>query len=349
MVKKRENVFLHTNMKGLDTPVHPLLQANPYVIGGGRKRRPLEMNQPGKYVKLGEKRRETERVWHESREVERHLAAQGLLADANLAEDMYRMEVVEDAVEWWDAYYESGGDFVLDNEQNPVTSYVQHPVMDIERTAAAGKLYLTKKEMKRKRKNERLERFKLQQERIRKGLEPAPPPKVKLSNLMSVLTNEAIKDPTSVEKRVKQEVQQRYQKHMAENESRKLTKEQKHQKQHEQRAKDRESGVIRAVYTVPEIDLKQFFKVDKTAQQLELLGVCLVTEGKIMVVVEGGPKAIKFYDKLMMKRIQWPIEKLWEGPVEPRFKKWSVIKRDVDLAIQRFGIENYWRSTSSAQ
>lgn len=342
-------------MKGLDTPLHPILKANPYESGGGRKRRPLEFNRPGKYAKLGEQRRAEEQAKQQALMAERHLASKRLLANDEIGEKLYRMEAVENAVEWWDSYYEAGGELVLDNEQNPVTGYVQHPVMD-GRSAGAdnglgvSKIYLTKKEMKRKRKNERQERFKAQQERIRRGLEPPPPPKVKLSNLMSVLTNDAIKDPTSVEKRVRKEVEQRQQKHMAQNEARRLTKEQQHQKEHEQRMKDRESGVIRAVYSVPAMDLKQFFKVDKTAQQLELCGVCLVTEGKIMIVVEGGEKAIKFYDKLMMRRIVWEnnnILKVWAGPVVPRFKKWSVIKTNVDQAVERFGIGNYWRSTNA--
>ena len=47
---------------------------------------------------------------------------------------------------------------------------------------------------------------------------------------MNVLTNESIKDPTAVENRVKREIQQRVDKHLAQNEARKLTKEQKHEK-----------------------------------------------------------------------------------------------------------------------
>ena len=46
---------------------------------------------------------------------------------------------------------------------------------------------------------------------------------------MNVLTNESIKDPTAVENRVKREIQQRVDKHLAQNEARKLTKEQKHE------------------------------------------------------------------------------------------------------------------------
>ena len=52
-------------------------------------------------------------------------------------------------------------------------------------------------------KNERQLKQQEKQDRIKLGLDPPPPPKVKLSNLMNVLTNESIKDPTAVENRVK--------------------------------------------------------------------------------------------------------------------------------------------------
>lgn len=44
---------------------------------------------------------------------------------------------------------------------------------------------------------------------------------------MNVLTNEAIKDPTAVEMKVREEVEERHLKHMQENEERKLTKEER--------------------------------------------------------------------------------------------------------------------------
>lgn len=40
------------------------------------------------------------------------------------------------------------------------------------------------------------------QDRVLLGIEPPPPPKVKISNLMRVLMNEAVQDPTQIEKQV---------------------------------------------------------------------------------------------------------------------------------------------------
>ena len=55
------------------------------------------------------------------------------------------------------------------------------------------------------------------------------------------------------------------------------------------------------------------FKVNMNAQQLALNGVCIIADKKLglnlpnVVVVEGGPKAIKFYKKLMLRRIKWNL------------------------------------------
>lgn len=51
--------------------------------------------------------------------------------------------------------------------------------------------------------------------------------------------------------------------------------------------------------------------MDRNAQQLSLHGLCLISDKfsglnlPTVVVVEGGPKAIKFYKKLLLKRIKW--------------------------------------------
>jgi len=44
---------------------------------------------------------------------------------------------------------------------------------------------------------------------------------------------------------------------------------------------------------------------------MQLHGYCVIPDRKlglglpVLVVVEGGPKAIKFYKKLMLNRIKW--------------------------------------------
>src|SRR5690606_4789847 len=114
------------------------------------------------------------------------------------------------------------------------------------------------------------------QAKIRLGLEPAPPPKIKRSNMMRVLGDEAVKDPTAVEARVNREVQQRLMDHLAANESRKLSKEEKQKKRLENNEKDLAKGIYRQVYRIETLASgKHRFKINKFAEQLNLTGVCI--------------------------------------------------------------------------
>lgn len=47
------------------------------------------------------------------------------------------------------------------------------------------------------------------------------------------------------------------------------------------------------------------FKVRKNAEQMNLTGVCILNPSFSMVHVEGAPKFIRQYKKLMMHRIGW--------------------------------------------
>ncbi len=51
------------------------------------------------------------------------------------------------------------------------------------------------------------------------------PPKIKLSNMMRILGTEAILDPSKAEKEVRKLMQERFEKHIQQNESKKLSKE----------------------------------------------------------------------------------------------------------------------------
>lgn len=357
------------------TSINPYL--DPLNMGAGvRKSRPLQLNTPGKYIEQGRQLRQKLQEQEQEQQHQKYMEQKGLIANKDLGEDLYRPEIPP-SIEWWDSYYINGRNYdviedhskiILNDEFAPITKYIQHPVLlsaPFEKHGPGMKpMYLTKKELKRKRKNERQEKYRIQQERIRQGLEPPPPPKVKLSNLASVLTNQAIKDPTAIENRVKREVEQRYKTHMQTNEARKLTKEAKHDKLHQKRQQDLSKGYYRHIYRIDKlVDSQHFFKVDKNAQQLELKGLCIVTENMTLILVEGGAKSLKFYDKLLMRRIDWTksnnpslqvdltknrVVKLWEGQVkELQFHKWSIIKpktqEDLDSAIHRFDLVNTWR------
>src|SRR3546814_772345 len=54
-------------------------------------------------------------------------------------------------------------------------------------------------------------------------------------------------------------------------------------------------------------DIRHRFKVDVNAQQYNLTGIALICHSAktTLVVVEGGPKGIKKFAKLMLRRINW--------------------------------------------
>lgn len=59
------------------------------------------------------------------------------------------------------------------------------------------------------------------------------------------------------------------------------------------------------------------FKVDTNAQQLKLTGTVIINPNFTLVIVEGGPKAAKYYKKLMLRRIDWSdTTRLGEGSNE---------------------------------
>lgn len=344
------------------------------------KSRPLQINPQGKFIQKGHELRaklEEERAKTAKTE---EMRQKDLLADENRQEVRYRPQKPP-GLEWWDRPYlrvrlyqelkDQKPQFVLDSEEAPVSIYIQHPVpvpAPWEQIAVEEKpMYLTKKEKKRIRRNERQAQHKEKQDRIKLGLEPPPPPKVKLSNLMNVLTNEAIKDPTGVEMRVRKEVEDRLEKHLRENEARKLTPEQRNEKIKDKHANDLQRGYFTTVYRVETLeDPQHFFKVDINAKQLDLFGIVLINPRFNLVIVEGGAKSIKFYKKLMTQRIKWnesssdanvennKCSVVWEGQLSKLlFRKWSPMYTQNDeeayKVLNKFGLENYWREAFDIQ
>lgn len=165
---------------------------------------------------------------------------------------------------------------------------------------------LTKKEQQKVRRQRRAMELKEKQAKVRLGLEPPPPPKVKKSNMMRVLGEEAVKDPTAVEARVNREIRERLEKHLATNEARKLSKEQRHDKIVLNQQKDLAMGVRCLVFRIENLSNgKHRFKINKTAEQLSLTGICIFNPRFNLVIVEGGQHSISKYRKLMMNRINW--------------------------------------------
>lgn len=85
-------------------------------------------------------------------------------------------------------------------------------------------------------------------EKVRLGLEPPPEPKVKIGNLMRVLGNDAIQDPTKMEAHVRKQIADRLKKHAQDNADRKLTREQRAYKTMRKIAEDTSLAIHVSIY-----------------------------------------------------------------------------------------------------
>ncbi|KAL5201025.1 hypothetical protein ABZP36_035379 [Zizania latifolia] len=223
-------------------------------------------------------------------------------------------EVIPD-IEPWDAKillsttYE---DFFMGKlNMDKITIYVEHPEPYEPPAEPAPPppqpLKLTKKEQKKLRTQRRLAKEKDRQEMIRQGLLEPPKPKVKMSNLMKVLGAEATQDPTRMEMEIRTAAAEREQAHVDRNIARKLTPSERREKKERKLFDDSNTlETIVCVYRIRDLSHPQTrFKVDVNAQENRLTGAAVIADGISVVVVEGGKKSIKRYNKLMLNRIDW--------------------------------------------
>ena len=141
-----------------------------------------------------------------------------------------------------------------------------------------------------------------------------------------------------------------------------------------------------AVFKIQNVPLQSTlkFKVDMNAQQLHLGGVCLIADHHIapdlphMVMVEGGPTAVRRYKKLMLRRISWTQAAgtagvdsdededlvkesicgqcllVWEGVAKKKsFEKWRVADVRTEHEARRIlaekGQEHVWNMVANYQ
>ena len=283
-----------------------------------RKSRQLNFNEQGKYIKQAAAIRRQDALEKMKKRIAESSRKAGVVDEDLDTEKAFLVQPPPD-IEWWDEGLVVGSDYdnisspsglKIDTEESIVTLYIQHPVAlepPQEKNMPAPKpMFLTSKEQAKLRRQRRMADLKEQQAKVRLGLEPAPPPKVKKSNLMRVLGEEAVKDPTAVEARVNREIAERAQKHLAMNEDRKLTKDQQHEKLAEKQEKDAAKGIYVSVYKIDSLaNGRHRFKISKNAEQNALTGLCILHPKFNLVIVEGGEHSINFFKKLMLNRIDW--------------------------------------------
>ena len=299
---------------------------NPYFdisLGGqtatlkNRHSKQLVFNQKGKYIQQANALRRQAALEAMKKRIAESSRKIGIDEDLD-TEKKYLVEAPPE-IEWWDEGLVEGKNY--DNIDNPkglkidspdsiITQYIQHPVLlepPQEKNIPAPKpMFLTAKEQAKIRRQRRMAELKEQQAKIRLGFEPAPPPKVKKGNLMRVLGEEAVKDPTAVEARVNREIEARHQAHIEMNEDRKLTKEQRQEKLALNQEKDAAKGIRLMVFKIDNLaNGSHRFKIAKNAEQMALTGICIMHPRFNLVIVEGGEHSIRQYRKLMLQRIDW--------------------------------------------
>merc|ERR1712056_90357 len=256
--------------------------------------------------------------------------------------------------------------------------YVEHPIsikITTEKEVPdAAMMHLTPKERNKLRRLKRQERTQGIRDKIKMGILQPPPPKVKMSNLMRVLGDEAIADPSTVERKVRQQVEQRRKEHEQRNEARKLPAEERKMKKKQKWMAETEPTTQVLVFKIKDLANKRhLFKIDMNAQQFHLTGCCITCPGIAnIVIVEGGPRAVKRYKKLMVRRIKWTEDQkdgddddddddeevtapklmdrcvlIWEGVVKNRsFKNWKVTharsEQEARKTLADRGGEHYW-------
>merc|ERR1712113_1226054 len=324
------------------------------------------------------------------KEEEKKKAAEQAAEDAKREEEgvrkiepkVIRREVIPD-VEWWDMPFlkeDINGQKRAYTEVNveKITPYVEHPIpiklVTEKEIPDASMMHLTPKERKKLRRLKRQERTQEIRDKIKMGILQPPPPKVKMSNLMRVLGDEAIADPSTVERKVRAQVEQRRKEHEQRNEARKLPAEERKAKKKQKWMAEQKPTTGVPVFKLKDLTNKRhLFKIDMNAQQFHLTGCCIGCPGVAnIVIVEGGPRASKRYKKLMVRRIKWTEDQkddddddddddeevtapklqdhcvlIWEGVVKQRsFKNWKVThartEQEARKTLADRGGEHYW-------
>ncbi|KAF8537602.1 pre-mRNA processing factor 3-domain-containing protein [Trichophaea hybrida] len=345
----------------------------------------LHFNEKGKYIEQANALRRQEAL----EEMKKRIAAAA--RKVGIDEDMHADKAFAPPeppeIEWWDQGLTTNNTYAdieagllkIDTDDSIVTLYIQHPIQleppQDKHIPLPKPLPLTKQEQKKVRRQRRAEELKEKQAKVRLGLEPPPPPKIKKSNMMRVLGEEAVKDPTAVEARVNKEIRERLENHLRQNEERKLSQDQRHEKLLTNQEKDVAKGVQCLVFRVESLaNGKHRFKINKNAEQLGLTGICIFSPKFNLVIVEGGPYAITKYKKLMLNRIDWtedaePLEDadageqlthgadipmaqnkctlVWEGELKQRgFRKFSSERCPTDAMakerLERGKMEYMW-------
>ncbi|KAJ9116057.1 hypothetical protein QFC20_000729 [Naganishia adeliensis] len=296
----------------------------PTGLSARRARPTLKFNQKGKYIQRAEEMRHEAKMEALRQRIAENARKAGLDSEFEVLERSVKRQPPPE-VEWWDAPLLRDGKYddldkgmkqgtiVLDDQNQHVTLFVQHPIPIPApwegKTPELRGLMLTKKEQRKMRRQRRAAELQDKRDRQKMGLLPPDPPKIRLQNMMRVLTSAAVSDPTKVEARVRAEAAARQNNHERDNAERKLTDEQRREKLEMKKAKDETKGLVGAAFKIKYlVNGAHRFKIRRNAEQLALNGLLLFHADFAMVYVEGSANAIKKYKRLLLSRIDWTEE-----------------------------------------
>ncbi|XP_023346110.1 U4/U6 small nuclear ribonucleoprotein Prp3 [Eurytemora carolleeae] len=337
--------------------------------GAMRYKRVMEFHEAGKFQAEAQRMRMKAQLEKLQSEISSIARKTGISSATQLAKLVPKgtMSEKEPDIEWWDQLVLGSNnydDWKL--REGAISNLIEHPIQlqPLESTKSVSvPMFLTKKEQKKMRRQNRREAWKEKQDKIRLGLVLPDEPKVKMSNLMRVLGNEQIMDPTKIEAHVRAQMAKRKAEHEQANAERKLTPGQKKEKNLRKLKEDTTAGVSVTVYRLKNLmNPSKKWKLEKNAQQLFMTGTVVLYQDINIVVVEGGPKQQKKYKQLMLNRIKWDedlykdkdgnehqneCELVWEGQTKQRnfgemkFKLCPTegFARD---HFKQAGVEHYW-------
>lgn len=275
----------------------------------------------GEFIKKGKQLRQQARLKELQNQIETATKRTGIHQASKLATVAHSavkdtMALTINELDWWDKA------IIEEHQQNieedfgeeysflDLSKLIEHPleIAPPMKTTSLVQLpvYLTKTERRKIRRLRRREEQKEEQEKIRLGLCPAPEAKVRLANMMHVLGNEAVVDPSKVEARVREQMAQRLKKHFAANKARMLTKDQKREKVVKKLKEDLSHAVDLSIWLVKDLShAATRWKIKENAKQLYMTGCLVTTPDHAIVVLEGGPKSQRKFRRLMLHRIRW--------------------------------------------
>ena len=307
---KRDNPYFDPSLSGKDAKTSE------------RRERLLVFNMKGKYIAQADALRQQAHLEEMKTRIAAEQRRKALREDRSEQAFLVRDVPV---MEWWDeglidgeAYPDFDNEPVIANarvklegDETIITNLIQHPVLlnppSEGLKTGEREMYLTKTETKKLRRQKRMADLKEKQAKIRLGLQPPDPPKIKKSNLMRVLGEQAVKDPTAVEARVNAEIAQRREAHENINAERALTKEQRQERVAEKAAADAAKSLYQSVFRIGNLAYgKNRNKIDINAKQYhDLTGIMVTNPNCCCVVVEGGAYTTKAMKKLLLNRIEW--------------------------------------------